>query len=158
MYLWHIVGHCSTVTARTIHTDYVTSALLVPPLPPQPPPFFPSLCAYHSITLSTASAVAGTRGETLPLLAHAISLSAALMCAAPYSSREKPRGDSLGDRLITAFHQSPLMAPLLCNWKLTGAHFFHFYRTSVFPVFLTCSGPFFFFSPVVPPLLPSLLS
>lgn len=38
---------------------------------------------------------------------------------------------------------NPLSGPLLCNWKLTGAHFFHFYLSSVFPVFLTCSGSFF---------------
>lgn len=108
-----LYGHCSTVTARTIHIHWLCHiSTLGPPTPPSAssffPPFFPSLYAYHFITLSTASAVAGTQGETLPLFSHAISLTSALMCAMPYSSREKPRGDSFGDRLITAFHQSSL--------------------------------------------------
>lgn len=112
-----IYGTLVGTAAPTVHThyDYVTSALLVPLSSSSPlfSPFFYSLYAYHSITLSTASVVAPTQGETLPVLAHAISITAALMCAAPYASREKPCGDSLGDRLITAFHQSPFRLALL---------------------------------------------
>lgn len=103
-------NHSNTLTHRLCHISTLgpseTSYLFFPP-------FFLSLYAYHFITLSAASVVAGTQGETVPLLAHAICHTAALMRSAPDSYREKPCGDNLGDSLITAFHQSPLRpAPL----------------------------------------------
>lgn len=57
---------------------------------------------------------------SLRLLARAISLTAALMCAAPRRSGEKPRGDGLGDRLIIAFHQSPpCCTTTTCLWLVS---------------------------------------
>lgn len=97
---------CSRVTARTIHihshADCVTSALLLPP------PFFHSIICiplYYSIHCICCS--------RYPNSATAITLSAALIEYRAIAAEEKPRGDSLWDRLIIAFHQSPLrLAPL----------------------------------------------
>lgn len=59
------------------------------------------LYAYHSITLSSASAAAGS--QTLPLWSPSL---IPWCCALSY--RETPPGDSLWDRLIIAFHKSHL--------------------------------------------------
>lgn len=83
----------------------------------QPPLFFPhsflSPYAYHSITLSTAS-VSSYPGRT-SAAAHPCDQPHCCpdVCSALFQQGKKPHGDSLGDRLITAFHQSPLRLPPL---------------------------------------------
>lgn len=90
------MAHCTGTAAPFTHTLAHTRRLLSHqhswcPLLLFSLPSSPSSYAYHFITLSAASAVAGTQGETLPLLSHVISLAAALMCAVPYSDREKKK-------------------------------------------------------------------
>lgn len=150
------------MTGRIIHihsrSECVTSAILAPITSSLfffsllIPPSFPSFYAYHSIALSTASVVAATQGKPLLLLAHAISLAAALMPSAPLSQRgEKTHGDGLGDRLITApplRSFSPPYIPLSPDRSQL-----HFYLASVFLLFQTYGCFFFFLLSPTPNLL-----
>ncbi|KAJ4930910.1 hypothetical protein JOQ06_025212, partial [Pogonophryne albipinna] len=71
------VLHCSTATCQTLEsiTGFRDSFL--------------ELVTFYGLEAAGKLRTKCTRGETLLLLAHAISLTAALMCAVPYSSREK---------------------------------------------------------------------
>ena len=105
-------GHCSTIHthSRTHTPTIVTSALLVPP-PPVLPPFVPLLVCiplYYSIRCICCSRYPGRNSATaLPCDQPRCCPD---VCSALFRQRKKkkPCGDSLGDRLITAFHQSPL--------------------------------------------------
>lgn len=113
----------------------------------QPPFFFPhsflSPYAYHSITLSTAS-VSSYPGRTSAAARPCDQPHCCPdVCSALFQQGKKPHGDSLGDRLITAFHQSPLrLAPLQLEADRSPLFPFLPYL-SFFLVFLKYSASFF---------------
>lgn len=145
VFMAHCTGTAAPFTHTLTHTDYVTSALLVPP-PPVLPPFVPLLVCiplYYSIRCIWRSRYPGRNSATaLPCDQPRCCPDA---CSALFQQRKKPRGDSLGDRLITAFHQSPLRPGFFAIGSWQEPTFSIFTFPQFFPVVLTCSGSFFFF-------------
>ena len=128
------VNHSHTLTHSLCHISTLCPNPPASSFSPFRLPFLVCIPLYYSIHCICSSRYPGRNSAAARPCDQPAVATAALMCAVSYSSREKPCGDSLGDRLITVFHQSPLRpAPLQLEADRSPL-FSIFYLTSVFPV------------------------